>query len=381
MHIDPFHMERYQSLYENEVDYNLSESGVTPLRVEELLDGQAARDALLHAKLGYPWSNGSPKLRANIAKFYPGARAENVTVTNGGSEAIYTIFTALLDKSKGDRAAIQIPNYMQAWGLGRFFGAASDTFALRHDGKRWALDVDGLNRAVTKKTKLVLVTNPNNPTGSVLTGEEMDAVVGTAKRANAWLVVDEIYRGVELRAKRTSPTFWGRYDKLLITSGLSKAFGMPGARIGWVVGPAKTVEMLWSYRDYTTLTPSALGEHLATIAMEPKRREWILARTKDIVRRQWPGLEGWLNANDDILFCTPPDAGAIALVGYRLPITPGKLFERLRVERSVLVNGADHYGMSAGSKYFRVGFGYDPEVLEKGLGRIGKLLRQVQKGG
>jgi hypothetical protein len=186
---------------------------------------------------------------------------------------------------------------------------------------------------------------------------------------------------VELRAKRTSPTFWGRYDKLLITSGLSKAFGMPGARIGWVVGPAKTVEMLWSYRDYTTLTPSALGEHLATIAMEPKRREWILARTKDIVRRQWPGLEGWLNANDDILFCTPPDAGAIALVGYRLPITPGKLFERLRVERSVLVNGADHYGMSAGSKYFRVGFGYDSEVLEKGLGRIGKLLRQVQKGG
>jgi hypothetical protein len=377
MRIDPFLMERYQSLYENVVSYNLSESGVSPMRVEELVEGEAGRDALMNAKLGYPWGNGSPQLRANIAKFYPGAKAENITVMNGGSEANYTTFIGLL--KKGDRAAIQVPNYMQTWGLGRFFGSGSDTFRLVHDGKRWALDIDSLKKAVTRKTKIVLVTNPNNPTGAVLTQEEMDAVIEAASRVNAWLVVDEIYRGAELGSKKTSPTFWGRYEKLLITSGLSKAFGMPGARIGWVAGPPKKVDKLWAYRDYTTLTPSAMGDFFATIAMEPKRREQTLARTKGIVRKQWPILEQWLKAHEDILTWTPPDAGAIAYVGYRLPIKPSKLFERLREEKSVLINGADHYGMSDKAKYFRVGFGYDPETLAEGLSFVGEFLRSVQK--
>jgi aspartate/methionine/tyrosine aminotransferase len=377
--IDPFQMERYQSLYENVVRYNLSESGVRPLRVEELVPNKAGRHALLNATLGYPWGNGSPELRARIAKFYPGAAVDNVTVVNGGSEANYTSFTMLLDKDKGDRAAVQLPNYMQTWGLGRFFGEGADAFWLRHDGNRWALDVDSLNAAVTKQTKVIMVTNPNNPTGAVLTDGEMDAVVRAAKRARAWLVVDEIYRGAELGSRETSPTFWGRYDKLLITSGLSKAFGLPGTRIGWVVGPPKTVEELWAYRDYTTLTPSAMGDFFGSIVMKPKRRDEILARTKGIMRKQWPILEEWLEAHDDILFWTPPDAGAIAYVGYRLPIKPWDLFERLRVERSVLINGADHYGMKD-AKYFRIGFGYEADILRTGLDRIGKFLRAVQAG-
>lgn len=378
MRIDPFDMERYQSLYENTVRYNLSESGVLPLRVQDLIGDKAGRDSLMKAKLGYPWGNGSPKLRARIARFYPGATAENITVMNGGSEANYTTFTALLDK--GDRAAIQLPNYMQAWGLGRFFGTGSDAFWLRHDGQRWALDVGSLKKVVTKKTKLILVTNPNNPTGAVLTEAEITELIRAARRANAWLVVDEIYRGAELTAKKTTKTIWGRYDKLLITSGLSKAFGLPGARIGWVVGPPKIVNELWAYRDYTTLTPSAMGEFFASIAMEPKRREQILSRTKDIMRRQWPILGGWLEDNSDFVSATPPDAGAIALVSYKAPISPAKLFDRLRVERSVLINGADHYGMPGTAKYFRVGFGYDPQVLEAGLHRIGSLLKKVRKG-
>ena len=378
MRIDPFDMERYQSLYENAVRYNLSESGVLPLRVEDLLSDRAARDSLMKTKLGYPWGNGSPKLRARIARFYPGATAENITVMNGGSEANYTTFTALLDR--GDRAAIQVPNYMQTWGLGRFFGSGSDTFWLRHDGERWALDVDSLKKAVTKKTKLILVTNPNNPTGAVLTESEITELIKAARRAKAWLVVDEIYRGAELSSKRTTPSMWGRYDKLLITSGLSKAFGLPGARIGWVVGPPKVVNELWAYRDYTTLTPSAMGEFFASIAMEPKMRSQILARTKDIVRRQWPILGGWLEANAEFVSATPPDAGAIALVSYKAPIGPWKLFDRLRVERSVLINGADHYGMPGTAKYFRVGFGYDPDVLEAGLDRIAKFLKKVRRG-
>src|SRR5262249_58286860 len=117
------------------------------------------------------------------------------------------------------------------------------------------LDLDELQRAVTKKTKVILVTNPNNPTGAVLTEEEMDAVVEAARRANAWLVADEIYRGAEVNGGPTSPTFWGRYDKLVVTAGLSKAFGLPRLRIGWLFPPPQAIERVWRPHDYTTPSP------------------------------------------------------------------------------------------------------------------------------
>ena len=170
MRIDPFKMERMQCLYEKEVDYNLSESGVAPLRVEELLDGESNPEAFLQTKLGYPWSNGSPELREHVSSFYD-ADPGNVTITNGSSEAIFISFWGLLEK--GDRAAIMIPTYMQTWGLARHFAGRADTYRMirrREDGgRRWALDVESLGRAVTKRTRVILVTNPNNPTGAVLT--------------------------------------------------------------------------------------------------------------------------------------------------------------------------------------------------------------------
>ena len=273
MRIETFRMERMQCLYEHEVDYNLSESGVQPMTVEELLGGEDAVRAFLSTEIGYPQSNGSLALRERIASFYPGAAPDNITVVNGGSEANFVTLWTLLDH--GNRLAFMIPNYMQGWGLGRHFGAGTDTFRLRvrkeNGQKRWALDVDELERAVTKDTAAILVTNPNNPTGSVLSQDEMDAVVAVAKRARAWLIADEIYRGAELDGALT-PTFWGRYDKLVVTSGMSKAFALPGLRLGWMVAPPKLIEQLWVHHDYTTLTPGALSERLANLAMEPARR-------------------------------------------------------------------------------------------------------------
>ncbi|MEX0834404.1 MAG: aminotransferase class I/II-fold pyridoxal phosphate-dependent enzyme [Actinomycetota bacterium] len=376
MRIDLFKMERAQCLYEKEVEYNLSESGVSPLRVEELLGDRADPAAFLGTKLGYPWSNGSPELRENVASFYE-AEPGNVTVTNGSSEAIFIAFWGLLEK--GDRAAIMIPTYMQTWGLARHFAGRADTYRMvrrRESGEwRWGLDVEGLRRSVTKRTKVILVTNPNNPTGAVLTEEEMDEVVRIARKANAWIVADEVYRGAEL-AGGLSPTFWGRYSKVLVVSGLSKAFGLPGLRIGWVTGPPKTVEKLSAYRDYTTLTPAVLSDRLATIAMEPGRREAILERTRRIVRGQFPRFEEWASAHDDLLELTPPKAGAIAYMKYKLPISSTKLFDKLRIEQSVLVTPADHFGMSG--KYIRIGYGYDMEYTLKGLARISQTFEELR---
>ena len=241
MRIDRFQMERTQCLYENDVDFNLSESGVQPLTARELLTSDAGREAFLNVGLKYSQSNGTPELREHIASFYPGATASNVLVTTGTSEANFSTLWGLLDKT--GRAAIMIPNYLQGWGLARAYAARADAYRLvereENGVQRWALDIESLRKAVTKRTKLILVTNPNNPTGAVLTAAEMDEIIRLARKAGAWIVADEVYRGAEVASDRLTPTFWGRYSKVIVTAGLSKAFGMPGLRVGWIVGPER----------------------------------------------------------------------------------------------------------------------------------------------
>jgi aspartate/methionine/tyrosine aminotransferase len=375
--IDLFRMERTQCLYENEVEYNLSESGVLPLKVEEILEGSDPA-AFLSIGLKYPESTGSNELRDHIAQWY-GTTRDHVLVTNGGSEANFTALWGLLER--GDHAAVMLPNYLQSWGLSRAFAAKTNAFHLiekLEDGKpRWGLDIDGLRRAVSKKTRLIVVTNPNNPTGAVLTEQEMDEVLRVARKANAWLLVDEIYRGAEVSGPLT-PTFWGRYDKLLVTSGLSKAFGLPGLRTGWIVSSPKTIAKLCSYHDYTTLTPTMLSDRLARIVMEPARREKILERTGTIIRRNLPRLESWIHSHNDIFTYIPPVAGAITFFRYKLPISSSALFDRLRKEHSVLITPGDHFGLG---RYIRVGYGYDVDYTLRGLARVDRTLEELKKKG
>jgi hypothetical protein len=377
MKIETFRMEREQCLYENKVEFNLSESGVLPLQLDELLDGDMERARFLAQRMWYPSSDGSPRLREQIAKFYPDCTPENVTVTNGGSEANYVTLMSLLEES--DRLACMLPNYMQAWGLGRTYADGSDAFHLVpgiSDGhNRWALDIDELKRVVTKRTKVILVTNPNNPTGAVLNEEEMNAVVEGARNAKAWLVVDEIYRGAEYDGL-TTPTFWGRYDKVVVTSGLSKAFAMPGLRLGWVVAPPKLIEKLWIHHDYLTLTPNVFSDYIAAIAMEPVRREALLTRTKNIIKKNLPPLEAWITENADLFNYIRPLAGAIAYFTYNPPIRPQTLIDRLRVEESVLLVPANHFGMS--HKGIRTGYGYDIDKTLKGLMRLEAFMRRLK---
>jgi aspartate/methionine/tyrosine aminotransferase len=374
--IDLFEMERMQSLYWHQVEYDLSESGVSPLSIAELLEGTELGDPSTFAqmKLGYPLSEGSELTRERIAQWYPGATPANVTVVNGGSEANFlTLFTLL---GRRDRLAFEVPNYMEGWGLGRFFGRGTDTFRLRLRGGRWALDVDELEAAVGNDTKVIMVCNPNNPTGAVMTDEEMDAVVRIADRRGAWIVADEIYRGAELEGDSVSATFWGRSDRVVVTSGLSKAFAMPGLRIGWAVGPEEFVHRLWERHDYTTLTPGMVSDVLCGAAMEPARRAAILERTRGIVRAQLPRLEEWLHTHDDVFRYARPVAGAIAYARYDLPVKSTALVDRIRQEQSVLLVPGDVFGLGKG---LRFGFGYDIEHTLKGLARVDETLAAIAR--
>ena len=268
-----------------------------------------------------------------------------------------------------------LPNYLQGWGLGRAYAAGADAFHLvvreERGVRRWALDLDSLERAVTPQTKVVLVTNPNNPTGAVLNAAEMEAVVTAARRVGAWLMVDEIYRGAEVDTDATTPTFWGRYDRVIITSGLSKAFGMPGLRIGWVVAPPEFIEQTWIRHDYLTLTPGLLNDRIAAIAMEPARRERILARTRHLIRQNLPAVEQWIDARRDLFDYVRPVAGAIAYLRYTFDMDSVELFDVLRRECSVLVTPAGHFGATSG---LRFGFGYDGPKTMAGLARVDELI-------
>lgn len=374
MRIEPFRMERMQSRYENYVDFNLSESGVRPMRVEELLRGTAGAARLLATPLGYGQSNGTEELRERIASAYFGATRDNVLVTNGGSEANYATFWSLLGPK--DRVAYMLPNYLQTWGLSRAFAGRTRPFRLvrRSGGERWALDVDDLRRAVSGSTRAILVTNPNNPTGAVLSEQEMDEVVRAARLSGAFIVADEIYRGAEVDGTET-PSFWGRYDRVLITSGLSKAYGLPGLRIGWVVGPKGPIDRIWSRRDYTTIAPGTLSDRLARAALDPARREAILARTRSIIRANLPIVETWLRRHAGIFDFAPPRAGAIIFARYTLPIGSVRLADRLRREKSVLIVPGDQFGSP---RHIRIGFGSAAGYLRGGLERIDALLRDLR---
>ena len=376
MKIEEFEMMRMQCLYERKVEFDLSETTVLPIRVSELLDREDDIERFIANELSYPESEGSQLFRERIAQFYMDCKPENITVTNGGSEANYVTLWTLLEP--GSRLACMIPNYMQGWGLGRAYADGVDAFLLvKHkDGGqyRWALDVESLKHAVTPKTNVILVTNPNNPTGAVLTAAEMDAVVDVARKAGAWLVVDEVYRGAEVQGG-TTPSFWGRYEKVVITSGLSKAFGLGGMRTGWVVAPPKLIEEFRVRLDYLTCTPSLLSDHLGTIVMEPQRRESIFSRTRQIIRKNLPPIEEWFLKRDDLFTYVRPEAGAFVYCEYKFPINSTELVNRLRVEQSVLVTAGDQHGLDKG---IRTGFGLDIEKTLKGLARVEALMRSLK---
>jgi len=344
MKIEQFAMERMQSTYENQVDFNLSESGVHPMTLGELVEDERARDALLREPLRYTQSNGTVPLRELIASQYPGATMEHVQVTNGGAEANYVTMWNLVEP--GDEVVFMVPNYMQTWGLARAFGAATKEWPLVRTGApdRWRVDADALARLVTPRTKLVVICNPNNPTGARFEGDDLDRIAEAASRHGAWILADEIYRGAE-RDGRETPSMWGRSDRVVITSGLSKAYGLPGLRIGWVVAPPSLVATLWSFHDYTTIAPGALSDSLACHALERTQRARILKRTRRILNENFPVMAAWLDSHGGLFAYAPPDAGAIVYVRYAHAINSTELVTRLRVQKSVLIVPGDHFGM------------------------------------
>jgi aspartate/methionine/tyrosine aminotransferase len=390
MPIELFAMERMQSTWENLVDYDMSESGVRPLTLRELVEMGFDLDEFLDQPLGYSQSNGTIELRERVAAIYPGARVEQIEVTNGTSEANYLV--ALSQLRTGDDFAMELPNYMQMPGVARSLGATVRTFRLApdlaprktsrsrrsaaHDGgpdRSWEPDWKEFERAVTPHTQLLYLSNPNNPTGSVLSEESMERIVRRCEATGTWLLSDEVYLGAEIDRPRTK-SFWGMSDRVIVTSGLSKAYGIPGVRIGWIVAPQELVERCWAQHDYLTIGPNKISDRIARIAVEKRNRERCYARTREILARNLPIAREWIDSFGGRLAWREPQAGAIALVRYDSDVPSIEVAERVRTRQNTLVVPGSHVGLEG---YLRIWLGGREEFLREGLRRIGIELRQI----
>ena len=359
------------SKFENQVDYNLSESGVHPATLRDLVPDRDQVDQLLSTEFVYSQANGIPELRERIAALYPGATPDNVLVTVGCIEANLISLQTLMEP--GDEMAVMTPNYLQVWGAAQNLGMAVTTFDLSPD-RGWALDVDSLNRAVTDHTKVVAVCNPNNPTGHIMSSAEMDAVVAAADRVGAWLLADEVYGGAERLTDEQTPSFWGSYDKVFANNSLSKAYGLPGLRVGWIVGPPDKVDEAWARHEYTTISVATVSNQLAAIALSPEVRPKLLQRTREYIRTGYPIFEAWMQGHGELFSIVPPDAAAIAFPRYRLGVNSTTLVERMIKEKSALVAPGDHFNVD---RHLRISFGLPADYLRGGLERIHQLFADI----
>lgn len=369
MKIEIFELERRQSLWENIVEWNLTESGIHPFTLNELLNEKEVAN-LANLRLGYGQTNGSIELREAISKLYPSSDQDNIMVTNGSAEANFIAIWSTLERH--DELILMLPNYMQIWGLARSFGIKVIPLYLK-ESHNWQPDINELKNLVTSKTKMISVCNPNNPTGSVLTENAVNEIVKVAIENDLWIHSDEVYRGAELEGEEGS-SFWNKHVKVIISCGLSKAYALPGIRIGWLLGPKLFVEKAWAYSDYTSITTNVISNKIATLALEPKLRESIFNRNRNYLKNNIKIIEKWVQKHSSIFSLISPKAGGFAFIKYDSSILPLKSKEftsRLRDEKSVLIVGGDCFGM----EYFvRIGIGSEPEYLRTGLGLISEFL-------
>lgn len=366
MTLRPFAMERWQSTYENRVAHNLSESGVHALALGELL---ALADASVdRLRLGYGQSNGSDALRAAIAGLYPGADEGAVVVCNGSAEANFAALWTLVQPD--DAVAIVVPTYMQTPGLAHGFGARVIELPA-HEELGWQPDPDQVRRLLTGRVRLLVITNPGNPTGARLGDEALAALLEGAERTGAWILADEVYAGAELDG-RITPTLFGRHPRVIATSSLSKAYGLAGLRLGWAVTTPELAGDLWARTDYTTIAPGTLSDRLATLALGGAVRPKLLERSRALIREGLAVVEPFLERWG--CHWRRPDAGAICFARYPWNIDSGALAERLRVEQSVLVVSGEHFALE---RYLRLGIGIPASALQAALEAMDALVRTL----
>ena len=369
MNLPPFRIERYYERYEFTTRYMLSSSDCESRSIAELLSLEPDAGArLLAHHLGYTESAGAPGLRRAIADIYETIDPEEVVVATCAEEALFLVYHALL--SPGDRAVVETPCYESALELARSTGAEVAGWH-RAFADRWAYDLDALGRRLTPDTGLLYVNQPHNPTGTLMDAATFDRLIGMVQERGVRLFSDEVYRGLEYAPGDRLPAACDRDRRAVSLGSVSKSYGLPGLRIGWIATHDQALRRrVIDLKHYTTICASAPSEELAALAL--RHGPELLDRNRGLVRANLDLLDGFLARHPATFRWVRPKAGPIGFPRVHGTGDVDTLCARLAAAGVLLLPGSVYDE----PEHVRLGFGRAdlPEamaVLEAALAEVG----------
>lgn len=380
MKIETFALERWMTTYEMHVKYDIAESGILPLTVNDLLQFEPPekRDEmlqrLLEMPLGYSEAPGSLELRSLLAATYSNCGPQNILITTGAIEANFLLFNTLLDP--GDHVVAVYPAYQQLYSVPRAIGCEVSLWKLQpENGFRY--DLDELERLVTQQTRLIVINTPHNPTGAMLSTADVRRIYALAESVGAKVLGDEAYRWLTIPGGDDfAPPMVNQGASGISVGTLSKPFGLPGLRIGWIAGPADLIAQCWAMRDYVSLSPGKLNDALAVLAVS--HRERVVERNHAIISQNLAYATTWMAQHADTVSWIPPRGGLLALLRYNLDIPSLELANKLAEEYSVMLAPGSAFGFE---HHLRLGIGQNPAIFATGLERTGECLAELQASG
>ena len=372
MHIEPFKVEIWMNEWENHCEYNLAETCVASITIDELLQisGRNSDDIseLLPLKMNYGAIEGSTRLREAISSLYENQDIDNITVTHGTIAANALVHKSLV--SRGDRVVSIVPTYQQHYSIPASIEADVQMLRLRAEDA-FLPDLDALRRLATPETKLIALTNPNNPTGALIERPMLEEISQIARDVGAYVLCDEVYRGTGQTGDGMTPSIVDVYEKGIATAGMSKAYSLAGLRVGWIVAPSKVTEKVLIHRDYDTISVGKINDHFAAMALENKDR--ILARSHKITRDNLAILDTWVIDQPKVSW-VKPRAGTTAMLKVHVPMTSREFCVDLLEKTGVMLTPGDAFDMEG---YVRIGYSNNTDILKAGLERLGGYLKSL----
>jgi aspartate/methionine/tyrosine aminotransferase len=368
MKIDLFLVEKFMNAYEHDVELNLAETCVDPFTLSEflaLMEQEAFLEQLKEMQLTYGFIEGSPDLLEGIANLYDHMKPENVLVTGGAIGANFLVFYSLV---KPDDTVISVfPAYQQLYSVPKSLGANVKLLHLRKDDQ-WLPDTDKLSELVDDKTKLIVINNSHNPTGSLIDNELLKEICAIAEDTGAYLLCDESYRGLYIRPNDFVPSAADLSERAVVTGSFSKAFSLTGLRLGWIAANEEIIEECKLHRDYTTISNGMIADALASLAM--KHVDRIYERNLKIIRTNHQILSQWIK-NEPMIDWVPSRAGSIAFPRYKLRMPSEDLCLRLIQDKGTFLVPGSCFEMEG---FLRIGYGCKTEILKEGLSRFKDFL-------
>ncbi|SAL34547.1 aminotransferase [Caballeronia humi] len=369
MKIRDFGVERWMDEYETKCVYNLAETCVESLTVDQLLTLTGKQDSILDElralKLTYGAIEGSARLRKVIASMYERQDAANVIITHGAIGGNALVYETLVEP--GDTVISVLPTYQQHYSIPESYGADVRILKLREENA-FLPDLDELRSLVNDRTRLIAINNPNNPTGSLMDSGFLTEVGEIARSCGAYVLCDEVYRGTDQAGNGYTASIADVYERGISTGSMSKTYSLAGLRLGWIAGPEELIRAVTVHRDYNTISVGMVDDHFASIALE--NRAAILKRNHEIVRTNLAILDAWV-AKEPAISYIKPKSGTTALLKYDLPMSSRDFCTGLIEETGVMFTPGSALDMEG---YVRIGYANNRGVLEEGLGRVSGFL-------